>query len=277
MLLYVSAAVLALGVALMFVGVRGRRVGDDPHCRKCGFNLRGRPDDSTRCAECGADVDAETRHAHRPARRRRGKILAFGLIVTLASAGAVGWLGYQRGKTYEWVRIKPTAWVLRDLGSADRTVGVQAQRELLRRINDKSFAQAKVDRIVDHALARQADRSVGWDRRFGELIERAALVGRVDDERARRYLTQGIEVKLRAKAKLRRGQAFNIQLSVKPDRFSYPFGPSGTWSVSPLKLGNAVLDADFARDQHRVLSSSTEASTSDGARSSRRCRRERTR
>lgn len=44
----------ALGLALLIVGLRGRRIGDAPHCRQCKYNLTGVP--STRCPECGHDL-----------------------------------------------------------------------------------------------------------------------------------------------------------------------------------------------------------------------------
>jgi hypothetical protein len=251
-LIYASAAILALGVALLFVGMRGRRVDDDPHCRKCGFNLRGRPEDSTRCAECGADITRK-RATRIGGRQRRGKLLAFGVLVTLASAGMLGWIGYEGGKTYEWVRLKSVAWLLRDLDATDRTIAGAAMLELQRRIADKSVPQAKVDRIVDHALARQGDRGVAWDSRFGDLIERAGMAGRLDDARTDRYVAQGIEVKLLAKSKLRRGQPYRMQVSVKPDRFSSFGRPRGTWTVAPLKIGDQWLDAGFGGDRRRNL------------------------
>jgi len=45
----------AAGRWLIDTGLRGRRVGEHPYCKKCGFDLTGKPDASTRCAECGPD------------------------------------------------------------------------------------------------------------------------------------------------------------------------------------------------------------------------------
>jgi len=39
--IYGLAVIVLSGIVLLVVGVRGRRVGDDPHCAACGFNLRG--------------------------------------------------------------------------------------------------------------------------------------------------------------------------------------------------------------------------------------------
>jgi len=36
----------AVGLALLLFGLRGRRVGDHPHCWRCGFDLFGKPAES---------------------------------------------------------------------------------------------------------------------------------------------------------------------------------------------------------------------------------------
>src|SRR5690349_6074803 len=50
------AATLLLGVVLLALGLRGRRVGDHPYCRRCGFDLFGLPPAHPACPECGADL-----------------------------------------------------------------------------------------------------------------------------------------------------------------------------------------------------------------------------
>ena len=51
-----NLALLAVGLLLAAAGLRGRRVGDHRFCRKCGFDLTGRPAGGRRCAECGANL-----------------------------------------------------------------------------------------------------------------------------------------------------------------------------------------------------------------------------
>src|SRR5438093_6568803 len=45
-----------IGAALLWRGLRGRRVGDHTYCRRCGFNLFGSAADLKVCPECGADL-----------------------------------------------------------------------------------------------------------------------------------------------------------------------------------------------------------------------------
>jgi len=44
------------GLVLLGFGLRGKRVGDHPHCRKCNFDLFGKPESTTLCNECGTDL-----------------------------------------------------------------------------------------------------------------------------------------------------------------------------------------------------------------------------
>ena len=63
-----SLSLFGLSLAATVVALRGRRVGDHPYCRRCGFDLFGKPPGSTVCSECGADLAGPQGRAHRPAR-----------------------------------------------------------------------------------------------------------------------------------------------------------------------------------------------------------------
>ncbi len=49
---------LVLGLTLVWFGVRPRRRGTTPHCRRCNYNLTGL--DSDRCPECGTPLTPKT-------------------------------------------------------------------------------------------------------------------------------------------------------------------------------------------------------------------------
>jgi hypothetical protein len=103
--------VFIVGVALMFVGMCGRRVDDHPICRRCGFDLFGRPEGSTICSECGGDLTK--RRAIRDGRRvRRGGMIAIGallLSITLTLGGGAGYAAYT---ITDWQPHKPVLWLV---------------------------------------------------------------------------------------------------------------------------------------------------------------------
>src|SRR5262245_57686450 len=111
---WATAVAAVLGAALLIRGWRGRRVGTDPHCRKCGYNLTGIT--SERCPECG------TPHLDNPVLgqfRRRYRLVLAGLLILLPSTGMLIRVEIQWARSVEdWYRYKPTFLVLRDAKAA---------------------------------------------------------------------------------------------------------------------------------------------------------------
>ena len=90
--LIVAATLALVGAVMLALGLRGRRVGDHPMCRRCGFDLFGRPADSHGCPECGADVTRDRSIVLGVRQRRRwavwsGSVMLLPAISTLAILG----------------------------------------------------------------------------------------------------------------------------------------------------------------------------------------------
>src|SRR3569833_487778 len=81
-LFFAAAAVLAYAM-------RRRRIDDHPICRRCGFDLFGKPETSNICSECGADL--ARRRAIRVGHFHRRTCLAFAALVPMFLCGS--WLG----------------------------------------------------------------------------------------------------------------------------------------------------------------------------------------
>ena len=101
-----------VGALLLFRGIRGRRVGDEPRCRKCKYILIGIS--SSRCPECGRDVTAKGRQVG--LWRLRRVAFATGLCLALISLAVVEQYVYPRVYSYvngvDWYRYYPTDWLL---------------------------------------------------------------------------------------------------------------------------------------------------------------------
>src|SRR5436190_124026 len=109
-ILFLAAIV---GVALLILGVRGRRVDDHPICRRCGFDLVGLPEGVTTCSECGADLEAKRAVVH--GRRKRRPVLAVaGAIPILAVMGIIALGTWSRATQFDLNRMKPTAWLMHE-------------------------------------------------------------------------------------------------------------------------------------------------------------------
>src|SRR4051794_15986477 len=169
-LVFSSASFVAFAAALCYA-LRGRRVDDHPICRRCGFDLFGKPADSDVCSECGARLG--WRGATRIGRRegRRGLALAAGTGV-LVSAVVLTGIGWVQVRGVDLQRHKPVWWLEREAGSAGANTRDAALAELIRRIalgkpgqvNDQQLA-----RLIDRAMSHQADTSQPWVPGWGLL------------------------------------------------------------------------------------------------------------
>src|SRR5687768_14327483 len=112
-ILVIAIEAVLVGAVLLWRGWRGVRGGDHPTCRRCNFDLFGRPADSTVCPECGADVTRK-RAIVTGQRQRRGGLAVTGAIALVLGLAASGLFGWQVGRTVEWQRYKPVAWLLHE-------------------------------------------------------------------------------------------------------------------------------------------------------------------
>ena len=97
-------ATLVPGCFLFVYGLRGRWVGDEPHCRKCNYNLTGLP--SQQCLECGTDVSGKNVVIGR--RHRRWRALVPAPLLLLVSITGLGLGAYGQAKGINWYAYLPT-------------------------------------------------------------------------------------------------------------------------------------------------------------------------
>ena len=156
-----AIAIALLGIFALWRGLVGRRVGDHPCCRRCGFDLFGRPQDSHVCPECGADLTGK-----RPTvigiRHRRHGLIAAGIALLLPAVGILGILAWGRARDVDWNQHKPLAWLIRDAEKGDSVTRSAALKEIFRRSNANTLAATDFTRIVDAGLRAQGDLTRPW-------------------------------------------------------------------------------------------------------------------
>ncbi|MFW6061121.1 MAG: zinc ribbon domain-containing protein, partial [Phycisphaeraceae bacterium] len=174
-----------VGLALLLWGGRGRRVGDHPHCRACGFDLFGLAEDTTGCPECGHDL-TRPRASVRGARQRRKGALAVGgmlVIVTSALVGLSTWHRTSKAAFYAKAPSIYLVWALPDPLARD---------ELSNRLNNGNLSAGMTKRVVDRALDVQGDPARTWDDAWGGFIEDAHGAGFVSQAQIERYAKQAV-------------------------------------------------------------------------------------
>jgi hypothetical protein len=196
--------VLVGGVAMLWLGLRGRRVDDHPLCRACGFDLIGRPEGSDKCAECGADLTSPRaiRHGHR---RRRPVMLTFGLVIVLLFVGVAGVIGWSRAREFDRYQVMPTWYLLREARDTSGGLPVAAWQELRRRLGNGKLSKDHNAAAIEAALTIQGDRARPWHASIGDFVEVARKRGDVDDAQWARYARQAVGVTVTLRPQVRRG------------------------------------------------------------------------
>jgi hypothetical protein len=207
----IPALVFIGAIALLWLGLRGRRVDDHPICRRCGFDLFGRPEGSVVCSECGGDLTQ--RRAIRDGRRiRRGGMIAIGalfLAITLTVGGGAGYAAYSIKDLQPY---KPVWWLVRELDRGDPPTRSAAIAELLGRLANSKLAQPEIDQVADRMLDLQADAKRPWHSGCGDFLEAARAAKRLSNERWERYGRQAMQLTLDVRPWVRRGDVIPFQI-----------------------------------------------------------------
>jgi len=174
------AIALALpGLLLIAWGICGRRVGSEPRCRRCGYELTGLP--HATCPECGTDYTATLVRIGVLQRRRRAIALGF-VLMAVGVAGGSRWV-----RSIDWYRRMPfrAALWLADRGNA------RAFQELRRRFRTEALSQADVSTMVAVALDKQASATLSDpNQEWINLLEAFDYRGLLPDEQHELYRRQ---------------------------------------------------------------------------------------
>ncbi|MDB5353693.1 MAG: hypothetical protein JWN24_146 [Phycisphaerales bacterium] len=227
-------ALLLVSLALLALGIRGRRTDDHPVCRRCGFDLFGKPPESTRCSECGADLNR--RRAVRLGNRARRPLvilLALPLLLAVAcSLGTLRWINVHRANV---IHHLPVWWLVSELNGSGGPTRDSALAELDRRLQAGELSVAQVARVVGRALAIQADARLSWSPAWGDFLEHAYDRGDLTDALWQQYLQQSVTggLQVRTRQMLCREELLPMALGLRAVRCgtTYQFKVEGSFVV----------------------------------------------
>ncbi len=126
MTIYVLSSLVLIASVVLAWGLRGKRIGDKPHCRRCGYGLTGLI--AERCPECATAIDASS--VVYSVRRRRPVPLAIGVVLLILSTASLSTLLYGKSRNINWYTHYPESF-LRSLAKMRDTA---AATELARRL-----------------------------------------------------------------------------------------------------------------------------------------------
>jgi hypothetical protein len=229
---HLLAILIVAGIGLLGVGLRGRRVGSEPVCARCGYDLTGRAAGSEVCSECGTPLNERSIRIGR--RRRRPVVAAMGLLLLLPAITVAVFIGSGKAAEVDWQAYKPLSWLRMEARDKGTPAARAAFAEITRRMKDGALNQDQIDELVEEAMRHQLDRASEWDHRWGELVELARSQGKVTDERWTQYAGNGLcDISVSVRPRVRHGDPFVIGMAHPPWRY----GNNSLWSMPHLKVG----------------------------------------
>ncbi len=204
-MLAACVVLLGVGVALLVRGLVGRRVGEEPRCRRCGYIVHGI--ESGQCPECGlALVPGAVRAG---VRVRRWRALGLGCVLLLIGAGlgvAVGTGWAARTNFYQYL---PTGWVVKAAGrgSADAMTIVE------KRVIADEVKGAQLREVIETGLAvHGAERSDVNTQRWVDLLAQIEKHVGMTKEQSERFCSQMFRLEVFAPPRVVSGGHFNAEL-----------------------------------------------------------------
>ncbi len=216
MLWAVAILLLVGGLVAVVLGWVGRRVGSEPRCRGCGFDLSGIVDRAGACPECGRSL-AEERAVVRGWRRRLPWFMAVGVAALIAGVGAVG-LGVSAANP-SWNSFKPARLLVFEASRLRGQVADAAAAELVKRSAAGTIAPERLAGVIDACLTAQADPNVDWNRSAWMTLLDDAFAARLPNARqTERYVRNVLsEVGWRLPARALAGYPIGLGRGVNMD------------------------------------------------------------
>jgi hypothetical protein len=238
-MIYAAAAVAMLGLLVLALAVRGRRVDDHPICRRCRFDLvgvvAGVHGREPRCPECGSDL-ARPRALRRGNRRRRPRLGALGIAIILLGGIPAAWLGGMQAMGVDWNRHKPEWWLAGDLSNRDQRVSDAAVEELTRRMVDGQLSAAGARELIARAMARYPDEAAPWSDAWADLLDAALRLEMLTDEQRMAYVRAAPQIAFLSRSRALESSNWTVYLKIDSPR---------TGRTNQMRLRPHLLEASL--------------------------------
>jgi len=196
-ILMLAVVGFSIGTMLFILGRFGRQTDDHPLCKRCRFDLVGSIDHSSRCPECGRDVSGP-RGVVIGHRRPYRSCIIISIIILLFSVTAFIVEILPMARSMNWIRIKPTTWLVADIHGNQPVQQGASANELARRIKNGSIDDNTTRELITLALGKQADRTSPWIVAWGNMLDEAIAKGELTAEERKVYLEHAVSLVLNA-------------------------------------------------------------------------------
>lgn len=206
-----------LGIGLLLLGLRGRRLNDHPTCRRCGADLVNLRSGDATCPECKHSL--EKKRARRVgARQRRPLMIVLGASLLLLGSATGGFIWGMKSDPYDWMKAMPT-WVIVKIAQRDEEPMEEAALgELVRRLDGDHLSRWRSSSIAQLGLELQANDLRAWNDQWAKFIETAWKKELLSEEQMRRYGRQSFRPRFIMSAELPRRGSWYCHLAVGSPR-----------------------------------------------------------
>ncbi len=235
-------AAMALGVALVWLGMRGRRINRNPSCRWCGFDLSGAPAEGVTCPECGAGLKREG--AVRIGQRRRmWGVAAVGAGLVLAPGAAVVVTTYAIVTGANVNEYKPLGLLLWEARHGAAAASQAAANEVLCRRQGSLLSEKQALRVLETALDIQGDPDRPWCEEWGDFVEMSRTDGIATDEHYERFTRQAALIQVETRPQMCPGDPLPVVATLVEARIG-----SGGEFVAVVWITDLTLNGQPASD-----------------------------
>lgn len=177
-----------LGVVLFRIGLRGKLVSPNLHCRKCKFDLAGHDlNDPTPCPECGTILRSDTPSITIGLRKTRKLVILVSILFLLTAATGFAWPKLSKLPSIQSINIYehfPESMLTKLATTGDN----KALRTLHNRLIPGKVSEKTIQKLVEHALNLQANKTIPWDQWWGDVLMYAFLEEAMTDQQLHTYL-----------------------------------------------------------------------------------------
>ncbi|MGJ8637657.1 MAG: hypothetical protein ACSHX5_12510 [Phycisphaerales bacterium] len=228
-----------LGVILLRIGVRGKLISPNPHCRKCKFDLAGHAlDEPTPCPECGTTLRTNTPAITDGLQKTRKFALLASIIFLLTAMTCFAWPKLSKLPSIQNINIYnhfPESLLVK----LATTGGNKALNILHDRLIPGEVSDEALQTLVSHALELQADQAAPWDQWWGDVLMYAFLEEAMTDQQLQIYLERT------------QTPSIYIHKEVGPNADEVYYTTRGTASIRGEPFSN------FVHEWHRITQSNS--------------------
>ncbi len=231
---------MIVGVVLVVVGLKGRRINDHPVCKQCHFDLLGTYPEVVTCPECGAGLKRDNAVVQ-GARKKMPAVVTVGALLVLTPLLPVGAVAFTILTGSDVNAIKPLGLILWEARRAEPVQAAKLADEVMNRILAKKLSPSQYQNVIETVLDVQGDRQLAWADSWGTIIDRADLDGVLTPTQKARYAEQAAVLDLQPRPKVYAGSVLPAYVTLVESRVAANSAELVHVSLKAATLGGKEL------------------------------------